>query len=43
MTRLTPVSWDTLVQKLRKMAFEGPYRSGKHYFMLKGDFSVPKI
>ncbi|MCL0074338.1 type II toxin-antitoxin system HicA family toxin [Dehalococcoidia bacterium] len=40
MTRLTPVSWDTLVQKLRNMTFEGPYRGGKHYFMLKDDFRL---
>jgi hypothetical protein len=40
MTRLTPVSWDILVQKLRSMTFEGPYRGGKHYFMLKGDFRL---
>ena len=38
--RLTPVSWDTLVRKLRDMTFEGPYRGGKHYFMLKGDFRL---
>jgi hypothetical protein len=40
MTRLTPVSWDILVQKLHSMTFEGPYRGGKHYFMLKGDFRL---
>jgi hypothetical protein len=40
MTRLTPVSWNTLVQKLRNMAFEGPYRGRKHYFMIKGDFRL---
>ena len=38
--RLTPVSWDTLVRKLRNMTFEGPYRGGKHYFMVKGDFRL---
>jgi len=38
--RLTPVSWDTLVRKLCNMTFEGPYRGGKHYFMLKGDFRL---
>jgi len=39
-SRLTPVSWDILGQRLRNMSFEGPYRGGKHYFMLKGDFRL---
>jgi len=38
--RLTPVSWDILVQRLRNMSFKGPYRGGKHCFMLKGDFRL---
>jgi hypothetical protein len=34
--RLTPVSWNTLVQRLRLLGFGGPYRGGKHHFMTKG-------
>jgi predicted RNA binding protein YcfA (HicA-like mRNA interferase family) len=33
--RLTAVSWNTLVQKLRALGFDGPFKGGKHYFMTK--------
>lgn len=39
-SRLTPVSWNTLVRRLHALGFEGPYRSGKHYFMTKGEFRL---
>ena len=38
--RLAPVSWNTLVRRLRTLGFEGPYRSGKHHFMVKGEFRL---
>lgn len=38
--RLTPISWDDLVRNLMSMGFSGPYRSGKHYFMVKGEFKL---
>ncbi|MFA4836740.1 MAG: type II toxin-antitoxin system HicA family toxin [Dehalococcoidia bacterium] len=34
--RLVPVSWNAMVQRLGSLGFEGPYRGGKHYFMVKG-------
>ncbi|MCR4405265.1 MAG: type II toxin-antitoxin system HicA family toxin [Candidatus Acetothermia bacterium] len=37
MARLTPVSWVDLVRGLRKLGFEGPYRGGRHPYMVKGD------
>ncbi|MGC8778018.1 MAG: type II toxin-antitoxin system HicA family toxin [Candidatus Caldatribacteriaceae bacterium] len=37
MAKLRPVSWLELVRGLRKMGFEGPYRGGKHFFMVKGE------
>lgn len=37
MARLTPVSWMDLVRRLRELGFEGPYRGGKHPYMVKGD------
>lgn len=40
MARLTPVSWEDLVKRLRKLGFEGPYRGGKHPYMVKGDLIV---
>lgn len=33
--RLTPVSWKEFVRKLKILGFEGPYKSGKHFFMTK--------
>jgi hypothetical protein len=38
--RLTPVSWDDLVRTLAGMDFTGPYRSGKHHFMIRGEFKL---
>jgi predicted RNA binding protein YcfA (HicA-like mRNA interferase family) len=35
--RLAPVSWGDLVRSLRKLGFDGPYRGGKHPYMVKGD------
>lgn len=37
MPRLTPVSRRELIQRLRKLGFEGPYTGGRHEFMLRGD------
>jgi len=37
MSRLTPVSRRELIQRLRKLGFEGPYAGGRHEFMLRGD------
>jgi len=38
--RLTPVSWDELVRTLTGIGFTGPYRSGKHYFMVRDEFRL---
>ncbi len=40
MSRLTPVSWRNLVQRLRELGFEGPYSGGKHPQMRRGDLTV---
>lgn len=40
MPRLTPVSWNTLVKRLRELGFEGPYAGGKHPQMRRGDLTV---
>jgi predicted RNA binding protein YcfA (HicA-like mRNA interferase family) len=34
--KLTPVSWQELVKRLRALGFEGPFAGGKHLFMLNG-------
>jgi len=35
--KLSPVSWTELVRRLRNLGFDGPYRGGKHPYMIKGD------
>jgi predicted RNA binding protein YcfA (HicA-like mRNA interferase family) len=37
MPRLTPVSRRELIQRLKRLGFEGPYTGGRHEFMLGGD------
>jgi len=37
MPRLTPVSWNELVRRLHYFDYEGPYRGGKHPYMIKGN------
>lgn len=40
MAKLSPVSFNELVRRLRKFGFEGPYSGGRHLFMLKGDLRL---
>jgi predicted RNA binding protein YcfA (HicA-like mRNA interferase family) len=40
MSKLAPVSHKELVYKLRKLGFEGPYRGGKHLYMVKGSLRL---
>jgi len=35
--KITPVSWNDLVRKLRDAGFDGPYQGGKHPYMIKGE------
>ena len=35
--KITPVSWNELVRRLRNFGFDGPYQGGKHPFMIKGE------
>lgn len=37
MDKLTQISWNKFVKKLRKFGFEGPYQGAKHPYMVKGD------
>ncbi len=37
MTKLKSVSWRELVKRLKELGFEGPYRGGKHPFMVRED------
>jgi predicted RNA binding protein YcfA (HicA-like mRNA interferase family) len=35
--KLSPISWNNLIRKLKKFGFEGPFRGGKHPYMVKDD------
>ena len=34
------ISWRKLVQKFRKLGFDGPYSGGRHLFMKKRELKV---
>ncbi|MFH0803785.1 MAG: type II toxin-antitoxin system HicA family toxin [Candidatus Tagabacteria bacterium] len=34
------ISWRRLVQKFRKLGFDGPYSGGRHLFMVKGELKI---
>lgn len=40
MSRLTPISWQQLVQRLTELGFEGPYAGGRHPQMRRGDLTL---
>ena len=40
MSKLTSVSFNELVRKLRAVGFEGPFGGGKHLFMVKEDLRL---
>jgi predicted RNA binding protein YcfA (HicA-like mRNA interferase family) len=33
--KLSPLSFNELIRRLRKFGFEGPYGGGKHLYMIK--------
>jgi hypothetical protein len=34
------LSWRKLVQKFRRLSFDGPYSGGRHLFMVKAELKV---
>ena len=40
MSKLSRVSFNELVRKLRALDFEGPFSGGKHLFMVKGELRL---
>ena len=40
MSRLAPVSWRALVQRLRELGLEGPYAGGRYPQMRRGDLTL---
>ena len=37
---LKDISWRKLVQKFRRLGFDGPYSGGRHLFMVKKELKV---
>jgi len=37
---LKNISWRKLVQKFRRLGFDGPYSGGRHLFMSKDGFKI---
>ena len=37
MARLPPVSRRELIERLKRLGFEGPYTGGRHQVILRGD------
>ncbi len=40
MTRIVPVSRRELIQRLRRLGFEGPFTGGRHEFMVRREVRV---
>ncbi len=40
MSKLSPVSHNALIKRLRIFGFEGPFSGGKHLYMLKGNLRL---
>ncbi|NJL62594.1 MAG: type II toxin-antitoxin system HicA family toxin [Methylacidiphilales bacterium] len=40
MPKLNPVSWNSLVKRLRELGFDGPYAGGKHPQMRRDNLTV---
>jgi predicted RNA binding protein YcfA (HicA-like mRNA interferase family) len=37
MPKLSPVSWQDFVRRMRALGFEGPFAGGKHPYMVRGN------
>ena len=37
---LKSISWRKLVEKFRRLGFDGPYSGGRHLFMVRGKLKV---
>lgn len=40
MSRISSVSFNEFLRKLRALGYEGPHGGGKHLFMIKGDLRL---
>jgi predicted RNA binding protein YcfA (HicA-like mRNA interferase family) len=40
MSRLTPVSRQEFISRLKELGFDGPHSGGKHQYMIKGSLRL---
>jgi predicted RNA binding protein YcfA (HicA-like mRNA interferase family) len=40
MIKISPISFNDLVKKLKKFGYKGPFSGGKHLFMIKNDIRL---
>jgi len=40
MTKISPISFNDFVKKLKKFGYKGPFSGGKHLFMIKNDIRL---
>jgi predicted RNA binding protein YcfA (HicA-like mRNA interferase family) len=40
MPKLSPISWQLFIKRMRSFGFSGPYQSGKHPYMVKGILTI---
>jgi len=40
MSKISPITRDELVKRLKKFGFGGPYQEGKHPYMIKNNISL---
>jgi predicted RNA binding protein YcfA (HicA-like mRNA interferase family) len=38
--KITPVSFQQLVSRFRRLGFDGPFSGGKHLYMIKGSIRL---
>lgn len=37
---LKNISWRKMIQKFRRLGFDGPYSGGRHLFMIKNELKI---
>jgi predicted RNA binding protein YcfA (HicA-like mRNA interferase family) len=40
MPKLSPISWNAFVRKMKAFGWCGPFQEGRHPYMVKGNISV---
>jgi predicted RNA binding protein YcfA (HicA-like mRNA interferase family) len=38
--KLSPISWRALIRRLKALGYDGPYRGGRHPYMVRGNLVI---